>query len=97
MNAPASAVDAAAPAPLSVFERWLTLWVALCIVAGVVLGQVFGNSKGVPNDLRAIFKAGYAAIRGETAIARPTGAHFQRMDLFGKRDIQRAHQYPWAQ
>src|SRR5512139_2248496 len=27
--------------PMSVFERWLTLWVALCIVAGVALGQVF--------------------------------------------------------
>ena len=27
-------------APMSVFERWLTLWVALCIVAGVVLGQL---------------------------------------------------------
>jgi ACR3 family arsenite transporter len=31
----------AAGAPMSVFERWLTLWVALCIVAGVALGQVF--------------------------------------------------------
>jgi len=31
----------AAGAPMSVFERWLTLWVALCIVAGVLLGQVF--------------------------------------------------------
>ena len=30
-----------AGAPMSVFERWLTLWVALCIVAGVLLGQVF--------------------------------------------------------
>ena len=28
-----------AAAPMSVFERWLTLWVALCIVAGVALGQ----------------------------------------------------------
>ncbi len=28
-----------APAPMSVFERWLTLWVALCIVAGIALGQ----------------------------------------------------------
>ncbi|MBU1264585.1 MAG: ACR3 family arsenite efflux transporter [Gammaproteobacteria bacterium] len=28
-----------AGAPMSVFERWLTLWVALCIVAGVALGQ----------------------------------------------------------
>lgn len=27
-------------APMSVFERWLTLWVALCIVAGVLLGQL---------------------------------------------------------
>ncbi len=25
---------------LGVFERWLTLWVALCIVAGVILGQI---------------------------------------------------------
>ena len=29
------------PAPMSVFERYLTLWVFLCIVAGVVLGQWF--------------------------------------------------------
>ena len=26
---------------MSVFERWLTLWVGLCIVAGVLLGQAF--------------------------------------------------------
>jgi arsenite transporter len=26
-------------AAMSVFERWLTLWVALCIVAGIALGQ----------------------------------------------------------
>jgi ACR3 family arsenite transporter len=31
----------AAVAPLNFFERYLTLWVALCIVAGIVLGQVF--------------------------------------------------------
>ena len=28
-----------APAPMSVFERYLTVWVVLCIVAGVALGQ----------------------------------------------------------
>ena len=28
-----------APAPMSVFERYLTLWVLLCIGAGVLLGQ----------------------------------------------------------
>src|SRR3990170_4146233 len=31
----------AAGAPLNFFERYLTLWVALCIVAGIVLGQLF--------------------------------------------------------
>ena len=29
-----------AGAPKSVFERYLTLWVFLCIVAGIALGQV---------------------------------------------------------
>jgi ACR3 family arsenite transporter len=31
----------AAAAPMSVFERYLTVWVALCIVAGIALGQLF--------------------------------------------------------
>jgi len=30
--------------PLSLFERYLTLWVALCIVIGVVLGQAFPST-----------------------------------------------------
>ncbi len=30
-----------AGAPMSLFERWLSLWVALCIVAGILLGQIF--------------------------------------------------------
>ncbi|MDD3529376.1 MAG: ACR3 family arsenite efflux transporter [Gallionellaceae bacterium] len=30
----------AAGAPMSLFERWLSLWVFLCIVAGVALGQL---------------------------------------------------------
>jgi ACR3 family arsenite transporter len=30
-----------AGAPLGFFERWLSLWVAVCIVVGVVLGQAF--------------------------------------------------------
>ena len=30
----------AAPS-MGVFERWLTLWVAVCIVAGIALGQIF--------------------------------------------------------
>jgi ACR3 family arsenite transporter len=36
-----SAADLAPPAPMSRFERYLTLWVALCIVVGIGLGQLF--------------------------------------------------------
>jgi ACR3 family arsenite transporter len=32
---------APAPAPMSVFERYLTVWVLLCIVVGIALGQFF--------------------------------------------------------
>ncbi|HEX2531838.1 MAG TPA: ACR3 family arsenite efflux transporter [Burkholderiaceae bacterium] len=41
-------VKRAAGAPLSFFERYLTAWVALCIVAGIILGQ------GMPAVFRAI-------------------------------------------
>jgi arsenite transporter len=42
LAAPAKPARAAAleRARLGPFERWLTLWVALCIVAGIVLGQI---------------------------------------------------------
>lgn len=43
MNVPAAATVPSpvggAPAPLNGFERYLTLWVFLCIVAGIALGQ----------------------------------------------------------
>ena len=29
---------------MSVFERYLTVWVALCIVAGIALGQFFSSA-----------------------------------------------------
>jgi hypothetical protein len=32
-------IKQAAGAPMRIFERWLTLWVALCILAGIRLGQ----------------------------------------------------------
>jgi ACR3 family arsenite transporter len=35
----AVAAKQAAGAPMSLFERWLTLWVFLCILAGIALGQ----------------------------------------------------------
>ena len=41
-------LPATEPAPMNLFERWLSLWVALCIVAGVLLGQV------LPGPVQAI-------------------------------------------
>ncbi|MCK6430794.1 MAG: arsenical-resistance protein, partial [Burkholderiaceae bacterium] len=35
-----STVTAGAPATLGFFERYLTVWVALAIVAGIALGQI---------------------------------------------------------
>ena len=32
---------------MSLFERWLTLWVALCILAGLVLGNLAPGLFGV--------------------------------------------------
>ena len=34
-------MNESAPLPMSIFERFLTAWVFLCIVAGVALGQLF--------------------------------------------------------
>ncbi|MBK6471576.1 MAG: ACR3 family arsenite efflux transporter [Betaproteobacteria bacterium] len=46
----------AAPAPLNVFERYLTLWVFLCIVAGIVLGQL------LPGPVQAIGRMEFAQV-----------------------------------
>ncbi len=39
MNTTTLPARVAAPAPMSVFERYLTVWVFLCIVVGIALGQ----------------------------------------------------------
>ena len=40
MNTTALPLPATTPAPMSVFERYLTVWVFLCIVVGIGLGQL---------------------------------------------------------
>jgi ACR3 family arsenite transporter len=40
-NTAVAAPARAAPAPMNLFERWLSLWVGLCIVAGIALGQTW--------------------------------------------------------
>ena len=54
-------VQRAAPA-MSVFERYLTLWVALCIVAGVLLGQA------VPGVFHALGAATVAEVNLPVAV-----------------------------
>ncbi|MDK3022265.1 ACR3 family arsenite efflux transporter [Cupriavidus taiwanensis] len=54
-NVAASTPPAAAPA-ISFFERYLTVWVALCIVAGIALGQV------LPGAFQAIGRMEYAQV-----------------------------------
>src|SRR5574340_360041 len=46
----------AAGAPMSFFERYLTLWVFLCIVTGIVVGQV------APTLFQAIGRMGIAQV-----------------------------------
>ena len=43
--------SAAAPKRLNVFERFLSLWVALCMVAGIALGRLF---PGLTDALRRL-------------------------------------------
>ncbi|MFC3099517.1 ACR3 family arsenite efflux transporter [Altererythrobacter lauratis] len=38
--------DEAAVSPLGVFERWLSLWVALAIGAGIILGNIAPDAEG---------------------------------------------------
>ncbi|MBT9458573.1 MAG: ACR3 family arsenite efflux transporter [Burkholderiaceae bacterium] len=53
MKKPASE---AAPAPMSVFERYLTVWVFLCIVVGIALGQM------MPGVFQAVGRMEYAQV-----------------------------------
>jgi ACR3 family arsenite transporter len=46
----------AAGAPISFFERWLTVWVFLCIVAGIALGQ------WLPSPFQALGKMEVARV-----------------------------------
>ena len=55
VNAPV-AVQAAAPAPMNLFERYLSVWVLLCIVAGVLIGQI------APGPVQAIGRLEVARI-----------------------------------
>lgn len=52
----------AAKAPMGIFERYLTVWVALCIVAGIVLGQI------VPDVFQAFGRMEVAQVNIPVAV-----------------------------
>ncbi|GJG96789.1 ACR3 family arsenite efflux transporter [Cupriavidus pauculus] len=52
----AASSQAAAKSAISFFERYLTIWVALCIVAGIALGQM------LPEVFQAIGRMEYAQV-----------------------------------
>jgi arsenite transporter len=57
MSAPAYAASRlAARNPMSVFERYLTVWVGLCIVAGIALGNAF------PGLFQALARLEYGSV-----------------------------------
>ena len=56
MNTTTLPLNAAAPAPMSVFERYLTVWVFLCIVVGIALGQL------LPGPFQAIGRMEIARV-----------------------------------
>jgi ACR3 family arsenite transporter len=56
MNTTALPSPTTAPTPMSVFERYLTVWVFLCIVAGITLGQV------LPGPVQAIGRMEIAKV-----------------------------------
>ncbi len=54
--------DIRAPAPLGRFERWLSLWVALCIATGIALGAL------APGAFAALARAEYASVNLVVAV-----------------------------
>ena len=56
MNTNALPLPTLAPAPMSVFERYLTVWVFLCIVVGIALGQM------LPGPVQAIGRMEVAKV-----------------------------------
>lgn len=70
----------AAPAPVSLFERYLTVWVLLCIVAGIALGQL------MPGVFQAVGRIVYAKVnlqRFKAALAALSDAAGQGRHCLG--------------
>lgn len=62
---PAPVVPERAPKRMSLFERYLTLWVALCMVAGVLVGRAF---PGLTQSVRGLEFGAGSQINGPIAV-----------------------------
>lgn len=62
MTVKSSAVAPESPSPMGIFERYLSLWVALCIAAGVVLGIT------LPDMFSLIANIKYASVNLVVAV-----------------------------
>ena len=72
----AVAAQRAARAPMSVFERYLTLWVFVCIVVGVLVGQVF------PAAFQAIGRMELARGENYSFGHAPVQHHAKHLEIF---------------
>jgi len=54
MSAQAASATAQAQPAISFFERWLTVWVFLCIVAGIALGQALAAIADIGDVVRPL-------------------------------------------
>ncbi len=62
LNSDISAQDAASPGGIGFFEKWLSVWVALCIAAGIGLGSAF------PGLFRFLASLEYASVNLVVAV-----------------------------
>ncbi len=65
-----SRIAAAAPIRprMTLFERYLSLWVALCILAGIVLGQLLPAVFAITQDPFVVYTSNIFAILGLRAL-----------------------------
>ena len=57
---------------MSFFERYLTVWVGLCIVLGIALGQLAARSDVVTLDIEAVSAASLSALEGAKVAVAPS-------------------------
>ncbi len=93
----AAAAIARPPAGIGFFERWLTAWVALCIVIGIALGQWFPAPVKALGELE-VARVNLPGRRAHLGDDRPDAdAHRFRRAAPGDRSLARHRRHPVRQ